>query len=769
MKLLYVTPEKIAKSKMFMSKLEKAYHAGRLTRIAVDEVHCCSQWGHDFRPDYKVLGILKRQFPSVPLIGLTATATKSVLKDCEEILCLKDTITLSASFNRPNLYYEVRLKPSSTEDFTEDIVKLINKRYKDQSGIIYCFSQKDSEYVSVNLQKMGIKAKPYHANMEATEKSSVHNEWTENKLQELDSIENELKAVELQISDLQEHQRELNASKDRLQKKLKQCTKDAGPSKKLDLQSFTKQDFPWSKKVQKALGMFKLSAFRPLQLKTINITMSGRDVFLIMPTGGGKSLCYQLPAGCSEGFTLVIAPLVSLIEDQLMNLEKLGISAATINASSSKEHVKSVQNAMLDRTSDMKLLYVTPEKIAKSKMFMSKLEKAYHAGRLTRIAVDEVHCCSQWGHDFRPDYKVLGILKRQFPSVPLIGLTATATKSVLKDCEEILCLKDTITLSASFNRPNLYYEVRLKPSSTEDFTEDIVKLINKRYKDQSGIIYCFSQKDSEYVSVNLQKMGIKAKPYHANMEATEKSSVHNEWTENKLQVVVATVAFGMGIDKPNVRFVIHHTMSKSMENYYQESGRAGRDDWNADCILYYSFVDIFKVSSMVVMEKVGQQKLYQMVSYCQDATRCRRVLIAKHFDEVWDTKHCNKMCDQCCHNPSSESVDVADHCRDLLQILQQAQQMDEKLTPLKTIDSWMGKGAAKHRVLCVPPSSLPRLEMEMIITQLLVQQYLRQDFSFTPYTTISYIKSGPKADLLKNEKHKIMMQMKKFTSVDLLQ
>ncbi|XP_058841539.1 ATP-dependent DNA helicase Q1-like isoform X2 [Acipenser ruthenus] len=585
-------------------------------------------------------------------------------------------------------------------------------------------------------------------------------------LQELDSIENELKAVELQISDLQERQKDLNASKDRLQKKLKQCTKDAGPSKKLDLQSFTKQDFPWSKKVQKALGMFKLSAFRPLQLKTINITMSGRDVFLIMPTGGGKSLCYQLPAGCSEGFTLVIAPLVSLIEDQLMSLDKLGISAATINTSSSKEHVKSVQNAMLDKTSDMKLLYVTPEKIAKSKMFMSNLEKAYNAGRLTRIAVDEVHCCSQWGHDFRPDYKALGILKRQFPSVPLIGLTATATKSVLKDCEEILCLKDTITLSASFNRPNLYYEVRLKPSSTEDFTEDIVKLINKRYKDQSGIIYCLSHKDSEYVSVNLQKMGIKAKPYHANMEATEKSSVHKEWTENKLQVVVATVAFGMGIDKPNVRFVIHHTMSKSMENYYQESGRAGQDDRNADCILYYSFVDIFKVSSTVVMEKVGQQKLYQMVSYCQDATRCRRVLIAKHFDEVWDTKHCNKMCDQCRHNPSSESVDVADHCRDLLQILQQAQQMDEKLTPLKTIDSWMGKGAAKHRVVGVPPSSLPRLEMEMVIAHLLVQQYLREDFSFTPYATISYIKLGPKADLLKNEKHKIMMQMKKFTSID---
>ncbi|XP_028662515.1 ATP-dependent DNA helicase Q1 isoform X1 [Erpetoichthys calabaricus] len=582
---------------------------------------------------------------------------------------------------------------------------------------------------------------------------------------ELDSINSELTALELQISDLEERRNELIAYKSRLKKKLDQTLKEndgASSSKEeLDLQIYKKKDFPWSQKIQSALvDVFKLSNFRPLQLQTINITMSRKDIFLIMPTGGGKSLCYQLPAVCSDGFTLVIAPLVSLMEDQIMFLEKLGISAATLNASSSKEHAKWVQNAMLNKSSDFKLLYVTPEKISKSKLFMSKLEKAYHLGRLSRIAVDEVHCCSQWGHDFRPDYKVLGILKRQFPNVPVIGLTATATSSVLKDCQKILCLDKVITLTASFNRPNLYYEVRQKPSSSEDFTEDIVRLINQRYKNQSGIIYCFSQKDSECVSLNLQKLGIKAMPYHANMEASDKSSVHRKWTSNQIQIVVATVAFGMGIDKPDVRFVIHHSLSKSMENYYQESGRAGRDDERADCILYYSFGDIFKVSSMVVMENVGQQKLYQMVTYCLDVQRCRRTLIAQHFDEVWDSKQCNEMCDSCHDDATCEAVDVADHGRNLVKILQHTQQIDEKLTPLKLIDSWLGKGAAKNRVSCVAPPKLSRLEMEAVIAYLLVHQYLREDFSFTPYATISYIKLGPKADLLKNEKHTVIMKMR---------
>nr|XP_054488186.1 ATP-dependent DNA helicase Q1 [Agelaius phoeniceus] len=578
------------------------------------------------------------------------------------------------------------------------------------------------------------------------------------------SIENELQAVEMQIQELVDKQQELLQKKMRVKNLIKQSSGDleAGGSKDTETsaEEWNKKDFPWYEKIKTALqNKFKLQKFRSLQLETVNAAMAGKDIFLVMPTGGGKSLCYQLPAVCCDGFTLVICPLISLMEDQLMVLEQLGISAALLNASSSKEHVKWVHTEMLKRNSQLKLIYVTPEKIAKSKMFMSKLEKAYQAGCLARIAVDEVHCCSQWGHDFRPDYKSLGILKRQFPNTPLIGLTATATNHVLKDAQSILHVQKCITFTASFNRPNLYYEVRHKPSNNEDFIEDIVKTINGRYKGLSGIVYCFSQKDSEQVTVSLQKLGIKAGTYHANMDAKYKTKVHKGWATNQIQVVVATVAFGMGIDKPDVRFVIHHSMSKSMENYYQESGRAGRDDQKADCILYYGFGDIFRISSMVVMENVGQEKLYDMVSYCQNMSKCRRVLIAHHFDEVWDSANCNRMCDNCCRENACEKLDVTGYCRDLIKILEQADSMSEKLTPLKLIDAWSGKGVSKFRVPEVAPPKHPREELERIIAHLLLQQYLKEDFSFTAFATISYLKVGPKARLLKNEGHVISMEV----------
>ncbi|KAJ8786008.1 hypothetical protein J1605_006588 [Eschrichtius robustus] len=264
------------------------------------------------------------------------------------------------------------------------------------------------------------------------------------------------------------------------------------------------------------------------------------------------------------------------------------------------------------------------------------------------------------------NYKALGILKRQFPSASLIGLTATATSHVLKDAQKILCVEKCFTFTASFNRPNLYYEVRQKPSNTEDFIEDIVKLINGRYKGQSG-----------------------------------------------------------------------------------------RDDMKADCILYYGFGDIFRISSMVVMENVGQQKLYEMVSYCQNISNCRRVLIAQHFDEVWSPETCNKMCDNCCKEISFERKNVTAYCRDLIKILKQAEELKEKLTPLKLIDSWMGRGAAKLRVAGVAPPALPREDLEKIIAHFLIRQ---EDYSFTAYATISYLKIGPKANLLNNEEHVITMQ-----------
>ncbi|XP_030635996.1 ATP-dependent DNA helicase Q1 [Chanos chanos] len=592
---------------------------------------------------------------------------------------------------------------------------------------------------------------------------------------ELDSVEAELELLELQISELLEKQAALNSRRAQLLKTLEeacesaQSTSSSSSSKtsksalsKQELQYYEDSEFLWSKEVQEKLGkVFKLTKFRPLQLLAINLSMAGRDLFLVMPTGRGKSLCYQLPAICSQGFTLVIAPLVSLMEDQLMCLESIGVPAVTLNASSTKEHSRLVMTGMIDKNSPFKLLYVTPEKIAKSKLLMSKLEKAYNMGLLARIAVDEVHCCSQWGHDFRPDYKLLGILKRQFPRVPLIGLTATATSQVLKDCQKILCIKEPVTLTAPFNRPNLYYEVRCKDANSEDSVGEIASLIKGRYKDQSGIVYVFSQKDAEVVAMDLQKRGICAQPYHANMGASDKTLVHQRWSSKKIQVVVATVAFGMGIDKADVRFVIHHSISKSIENYYQESGRAGRDDAPADCIVFYGFADIFRISTMVVMENTGQQKLYNMVTYCQNVDRCRRSLMAVHFDEVWDDDECNQMCDVCRHGSDYITVDITQHARDVVQIVEIASSLDEKMTPLKVCETWLGKGPAKRRKM-IQVTSLSRSEVEAIIVHLLLQGYLSEDFSFTPYTTYFYLKLGRKAALLQNSSHSVTMKMKRI-------
>ncbi|RDX82858.1 Mediator of RNA polymerase II transcription subunit 34, partial [Mucuna pruriens] len=558
-------------------------------------------------------------------------------------------------------------------------------------------------------------------------------------LEELLNIEVEIQDVQEQIRTLIERQENLYERKSELSAILEACKESGNEAN--NVASSTVENwsgtFEWDSEADDIrLNVFGISSYRANQREIINAILSGRDVLVIMAAGGGKSLCYQLPAVLRDGIALVVSPLLSLIQDQVMGLTALGIPAYMLT-STNKGDEKFIYKALEKGEGELKILYVTPEKISKSKRFMSKLEKCHHAGRLSLISIDEAHCCSQWGHDFRPDYKNLGILKTQFPNVPMVALTATATQRVQNDLIEMLHIPRCVKFVSTVNRPNLFYMVKEKSSVGKVVIDEIAEFIQESYpNNESGIVYCFSRKECEQVAKELRERGISADYYHADMDVNAREKVHMRWSNSKLQVIVGTVAFGMGINKPDVRFVIHHSLGKSMETYYQESGRAGRDGLASECLLYFRPGDVPRQSSMVFYENSGLQNLYDIVRYCQSKRQCRRSAFFRHFAEP--LQECNGMCDICAFSSEVKEVDVTGHAKLMVSLLQDMQANDQRSTMLQLVDKMKIKQKGQG-------SELKREEIEQLILHLLLERFLKEEYQHTAYATNAYIAVGPLA------------------------
>ena len=377
---------------------------------------------------------------------------------------------------------------------------------------------------------------------------------------------------------------------------------------------------------------FGFSQFKGLQEQVIKSILNQQNTFEIMPTGGGKSLCYQLPALIQEGTAIVVSPLIALMKNQVDAIRSLSSEngiAHVLNSSLTKTEIAQVKK---DITSGLtKLLYVAPESLTKEE-YVNFLKNV----TISFVAIDEAHCISEWGHDFRPEYRNLKHIIKQLGDVPIIGLTATATPKVQEDILKNLDMTDATTFKASFNRPNLYYEVRTK---TKNIESDIIRFI-KQHKGKSGIIYCLSRKKVEAIAEVLQVNGISAVPYHAGLDAKTRAKHQDMFLMEDVDVVVATIAFGMGIDKPDVRFVIHHDIPKSLESYYQETGRAGRDGGEGHCLAYYSYKDVEKLEKFMSGKPVAEQEigfalLQEVVAYAE-TSMSRRKFLLHYFGEEFD-------------------------------------------------------------------------------------------------------------------------------------
>ncbi|KAI0318058.1 P-loop containing nucleoside triphosphate hydrolase protein [Amylostereum chailletii] len=444
---------------------------------------------------------------------------------------------------------------------------------------------------------------------------------------------------------------------------------------------------------------FKLSKFRHNQLEAIIHTLEGRDVVVLMPTGGGKSLCYQVPALCNggttHGVTVVISPLLALMFDQVEDLRALGVDVGLFASDQTLAERNNTRHRLLSPGTKPNLVYITPEKLNLGGDMSKILRKLYTEKMLARFVVDEAHLINTWGRDFRDAYAALNNLRRDFPGIPIMALTATATPTAQQDIIHSLGLHDYKFLAQSFNRPNLRYCVVSKPRAP---AQSIAKYIKEVHPGHTGIVYCLGRDKCERVASDLRKEGIAARHFHAKMADADKRRTHEAWKTGECTVIVGTIAFGMGINKANVRYVIHHDMPSSLAGYLQETGRAGRDGEVSDCLLYYSWQDgqmllrRVRENPDLGVEEIRRQEeeVRAVIQFCLNDTDCRRVQLLTRFDEIFHPETCAGTCDNCISTDGVLEQDMSGAAKNFIRLLQQVENRNDNITRGHCIATFRG-------------------------------------------------------------------------------